>query len=194
MNILKISNQETLMLVHKLMNDSFGNENKVYCFGNGGLASTCSHFAGELNKTYRNPRDKYRNLKSELSFLSSLEYGYPVISLCENNTLISAISNDIGYSYVFAQQLYVLGNINDIAIGLTTSGNSKNVLMGLETAHSLGMKTLLITKEVKFDYEYIDYILQSKSNDTAEIQEEILKYMHNLCNLFETKEKRCTRI
>lgn len=194
MNILKISNQENLMMVHWLMDDSFESQNRVYCFGNGGLASACSHFVGELNKTYRSPRNKYRDLKRELSFLSNLEYGYPIISLCECNALISAISNDIGYDYVFAQQLYVLGNAGDIAIGMTTSGTSKNILMGLETAHSLGMKTILITQQTEFEYKYVDYIIQSESNNTAEIQEEILNFMHKLCNLFETKENKCTKI
>lgn len=194
MTILKISNKDTVLEVQKIMNDSFKNDCDIYCFGNGGLASTCSHFVGELNKTYKQKRNIQRKLKDEVSFFDKLEYGYPVISLCENNALISAISNDIGYEYVFAQQIYVLGCENDVAIGLTTSGNSPNVLMGLEIAHGLGMKTILITKQKEVDCKYIDYILQSESKDTAVIQEEVLTFMHKLCDLFETKENKCTKI
>ncbi len=185
MNTLKISSRECVSEIYNLMYSTFKAGNSLYCFGNGGAASGCDHFVGELNKSFIEKRGHKRKLEYELEFESKLEASYRAVSLCSNVSLITAIGNDIGFEYIFAQQLYTFGNDGDIAIGVTTSGKSKNIVHGLKTAKALGMHTILITGNSEIEYPYIDMKIETINTDTAEVQEEILTYLHNVCREFE---------
>jgi D-sedoheptulose 7-phosphate isomerase len=100
----------------------------VFLIGNGGSASTASHFATDLG-------------------IGTLKTGYPVrvISLTDNAAVTTAISNDIDYESVFAQQIKVLGNPNDLLVLISASGNSKNLLSALKVSQEIGMMSFSLT-------------------------------------------------
>lgn len=100
----------------------------LFFFGNGGSAADSQHIAAEfVGRFYLDRR------------------ALPAISLTVNTSVLTAIANDLGYERVFARQLEAQGRQGDVAIGLTTSGGSANVVAGLETAHDLGMVTVAMT-------------------------------------------------
>lgn len=109
-----------------LMKDASKQQRKIYIFGNGGSASTASHFACDFNK----------GLKS---------MGFNVESLCDNVATLLAIANDINYEDIFSEQLKGKITDNDIVIGISGSGNSKNVIKALQLANSIGADTVGIT-------------------------------------------------
>lgn len=101
---------------------------QIIFIGNGGSAATCSHFANDLAIGTRAGGKPYRAL-----------------SLCDNNAVLTAIANDSGYDQVFVQQLRAILRTDDLVIAISASGNSPNLLKGLEVAHELGAITLGIT-------------------------------------------------
>src|SRR4030042_121107 len=101
---------------------------KVILFGNGGSASDSQHIAAELVGRFKKDR-----------------MALPAIALTTNTSIITALANDYGYEIVFAKQIEALGQKNDIAIGLSTSGKAKNVLLGIRQAKKMGLKTVSLT-------------------------------------------------
>lgn len=101
---------------------------KIILFGNGGSAADSQHIAAELVGKLQHPRD-----------------ALAALSLTTDTSAITAIANDYGYNKIFSRQIEALGKPGDIAIGLSTSGNSANVLEGLTAAHDQGLKTWLWT-------------------------------------------------
>jgi D-sedoheptulose 7-phosphate isomerase len=100
----------------------------VYFVGNGGSAATASHFANDL-----------------AIGTDSYEKPFRVVSLTDNNAILTALANDFGYEEVFVRQLRVLARGGDVLVGISASGNSENVLRAFEYAKSAGMKTIAIT-------------------------------------------------
>jgi D-sedoheptulose 7-phosphate isomerase len=99
----------------------------VYFIGNGGSASIASHFANDF----------LAGLRSRVNFKA--------ISLCDNQSLITAIANDYGFEYIFSHQITNIVNSGDLVMGLSVSGNSKNIIMGLNEAKRRGAKTISIS-------------------------------------------------
>lgn len=120
----------------------------IYVAGNGGLASEAEHFAAELMGKY------------------AYDVYIPCIALTTNSSLITAISNDMGYENVFSHQLEVLGQVGDTFIGLTTS-HSRNILKAVEVAQRKGMEVILMDGD------------KLKGKDTAEKQEYFVKWLHH---------------
>lgn len=116
----------------------YENGGKLLLCGNGGSAADCGHIVGELVKGFL----KKRPTNSSDEVVSKLQKGLPAISLCEATALFTAFCNDVDPDLVFAQQVYALGKPNDILIGITTSGNSKNVVAAAHTAKQIGMKVI----------------------------------------------------
>jgi len=114
----------------KLIRNAYKNSKNIFIIGNGGSSSTASHFACDLAKnTIKNFNDKNeRRLR--------------VISLTDNQALISAIANDISYDDIFSEQLSNLVNKGDLVIGISASGRSKNVLKAVELASKKGAITI----------------------------------------------------
>ena len=100
----------------------------VYFIGNGGSASTASHFANDLSIG-----------------TNSYEKPFRVISLTDNHSVMTAIANDFGYEEVFVRQLRVLGREGDVLVGISASGNSVNLIKAFDYAKSVGIKTIAIT-------------------------------------------------
>jgi D-sedoheptulose 7-phosphate isomerase len=147
--------------------------NKVLIFGNGGSAADAQHLAAEMVGTYV---DKKR--------------AFPAIAITVDSSVITAISNDIGYDAIFARQIEALGVKGDIAIGITTSGNSKNIVNGLKIAKDKEMITSVLTGEnISELSDVTDYLISVPSTSTPRIQEAHGTIIHILCDLIRSELK-----
>ena len=141
----------------------------VFFFGNGGSAGDAQHLAAELVGRYLRERPALRG-----------------VALTTNTSCLTAIGNDYGYDQVFARQLDALGSEGDIAIGISTSGSSKNVLRAVEVAKRKGMITIALTgKEGGALRSVVDYCLCISSDQTPRIQEAHIMIGHILCEVVE---------
>ena len=125
-----INDENNLKLIEKaafILAESFKQGGKVLSCGNGGSHCDAMHFAEELTGRYRENRP-----------------GYPAIAISDVSHL-SCVSNDFGYDYVFSRYVEAVGRQGDVLFGLSTSGNSKNILNAIEAARSKGMKVIAMT-------------------------------------------------
>lgn len=137
---------------------------KVICFGNGGSASQASHMVGELIGRFKSNR---RSL--------------PAISLSGDSAAVTCIANDFGYDSLFERQTDALATKGDVALGLTTSGKSENVLRALEAAKKKGAVTIALCGEAGLARGDADYVISVPSRSTAHIQEVHLMILHTMC-------------
>lgn len=157
--------KEVAEVIAKSLNEG----GKVLIFGNGGSATDASHIAAEFVNRFKRERP-----------------GLPAIALNTDMAVITAIANDYDYSEVFAKQLKALGQAGDIAIGISTSGSSRNVIKAVEIAKKRGLKTIAFTstKGEKL-ISKVDYAFAVPSDDTPRIQETHITLGHILCELVE---------
>ncbi len=147
--------------------------NKIFFFGNGGSASDAQHLATELTVRYKFNRK-----------------AISAISLATDTSAITAISNDFGYKYLFSRQIYALGKKGDVAIGITTSGKSSNVINAFKVSRKLKIKTIGFLGGKKSKCEnFCDAYINVPSNTTARIQECHITIGQILCGLIEEKYK-----
>jgi D-sedoheptulose 7-phosphate isomerase len=146
------------------------NGNKILTCGNGGSAADAQHFATELVIRYNKERPSI-----------------PAIALSSDASVVTAASNDYGYEFVFSRQIEGLGKAGDVLIGITTSGNSKNVHKAFETAKELGMKTICLNGKSggTINNLNLDSNLIIPSNTTARIQEAHINIIHIWCELID---------
>ncbi len=144
--------------------------NKILTCGNGGSAADAQHFAAELLIRYNKERPSV-----------------PAIALSSDASAVTAASNDYGYDYVFSRQVEGLGKPGDILIGITTSGNSKNVHKAFETAKERGLKTICLNGKTggTMNELELDSNLIIPSNTTARIQESHINIIHIWCELID---------
>jgi len=119
--------------IEKTLIYTYKNKNKIFIIGNGGSASTASHFTCDLAKTVRGHKGESRRL------------GFQTICLADNIPLITAWSNDVDYECIFEEQLKNLANKNDVLIAISASGNSPNIINCCKAAKELGMKIIGFT-------------------------------------------------
>ncbi|MFN3420752.1 MAG: SIS domain-containing protein [Armatimonadota bacterium] len=144
--------------------------NKVVVFGNGGSAAEAIHFAAELIGRFKRERR-----------------GLPAIALNADMSAVTAIGNDYGFERIFERQVEALVVEGDIAIGLSTSGKSPNVLRGLEKAKEIGAVTALLTgARCSQVPNFVDICVKVPESDTALVQEAHLVILHWLCERIET--------
>ena len=149
--------------------DALKKGGKVMVFGNGGSASDSQHIAAELVGRFKKDRS-----------------ALPAIALTTNTSIITAIANDYGYEAVFAKQVEALGQKNDVAIGISTSGKAKNVVMAIKQAKKIGMKTIALTGADGGELvKLADTSLVVPSSVTARIQEAHITIGHIVCELVE---------
>jgi len=133
--------------VFRVMEECFRSGGKVLLCGNGGSAADAEHWAGELMKGFRRarriPDELRRGLRPELA--DNLQGALPAIPLTGFISLGSAYANDVDPDFAFAQMVWGLGREGDVLVGISTSGNARNVNYALETASALGMKTVGLT-------------------------------------------------
>lgn len=141
--------------------------NKVVVFGNGGSAAEAMHFAAELTGRFKKER-----------------IGLPAIALNADMSAVTAIGNDYGFEWIFGRQVEALVREGDLAIGLSTSGTSLNVLRGLERAKEIGATTVLLTStRCRWVPDFVDICVKVPEGDTALVQEAHLVILHWLCEL-----------
>ncbi len=173
----------------------YENGGKVLICGNGGSASDAEHIVGELMKSFllkRKIKDediaKIQALyPGDSEYLSGhLQGALPAISLVSQTSISSAFINDVAPDMVFAQQVYGYANKGDVLIGLSTSGNSKNVVNAIKIARSFGLVTVGMTGEgggrMK---ELCDAVIMVPATETYRIQEYHLPVYHALCAMLE---------
>lgn len=168
---------------------------KVLLCGNGGSAADCEHIVGELMKGFLLRRPVPDSLADTLaekypedaSYLTEhLQGALPAISLVSHSALMTAFSNDVAPDLVFAQQVYGYGKPEDVLLGISTSGNSKNTLYAVEVANSLGMKTIGLTgKSGGMMKKICDTAIVVPWETTPDIQERHLPIYHALCIMLE---------
>ena len=169
----------------------YENGGKVMLCGNGGSCADCEHIVGELMKGFLKKRplsaEQKRDMKTNCptiseELLSSLQCGLPAISLPHVSALNSAFCNDVDPALIYAQSLFGLGRKGDILIGLSTSGNAKNVNAAAEVAKALGITVIGMTgaKGGKL-YKNSDICIRVPENETFKIQELHLPVYHYLC-------------
>lgn len=170
--------------------DAFISGNRLYICGNGGSASDALHIVGELAKSFRLPRsldqEFIENVSSEVSH--NLQGALPAFALVENAALSSAYANDVNPEYVFAQQVYAYVRQGDCVMGISTSGNSKNVLRALETAKGRGAVTIGLTGNSGGAMKPLCCVcITVPETETYKIQELHLSVYHALCAMLEER-------
>ncbi len=168
---------------------------KLLICGNGGSAADSMHIVGELAKSFRYKRNINPKIKKKLEeeypddaerFVLCLEGAVPAISLVNEVALISAFSNDKDAVFAYAQQVYAQGTENDILIGISTSGNSENVVCACKIARVKGMKVIALTGENGGKIKMLsDVCICAPSKETYIIQEYHLPIYHALCAAIE---------
>ena len=142
---------------------------KVILFGNGGSASDSQHIAAEFVGRFKKDRS-----------------ALAAIALTTNTSILTALANDYGYELVFARQIEALGEKNDVAIGISTSGKAKNVVLGIKQAKKMGLKTIALTGADGGELTKLtDISLIVPSSVTARIQEAHITVGHIICELIE---------
>lgn len=162
---------ETIEKVTAAIIEAFNNGNKVLFCGNGGSAADAQHLAAEFSGRFYTDRNP---LPSE--------------ALHCNTSYITAVANDYGYDVVYSRIVKGMGRQGDVLIGLSTSGNSVNIIKAMEQAKEIGMITVGFTGESGGKMKTLcDYLINVPSNDTPRIQETHIMAGHIICQLVEEK-------
>ena len=179
--------------VYVTLKTCFVNDKTLFCAGNGGSAADSEHIVGELMKGFLLPRPLNQVVSSVISrrtgddsLAGKLQMGLRCISLLSHPALNTAFMNDVDPDMVFAQQLFVLGRPGDAVIGITTSGNSRNILNLLKVARAKGISTILLTGEKAGSCEpFADFPIHVPESETYKVQELHLPVYHCLCSMLE---------
>lgn len=179
----------------ELLRASFRTGGKLLICGNGGSASDSDHIVGELMKGFELKRPVSADLRQRLTKIDAergnyladrLQSALPAISLSAHAALTSAISNDTAGDMVYAQQVLGYGGLNDVLLGISTSGNSANVLNALHVARAVGVKTLGLTGRTGgYMRDLCDVAICVPYDRTSDIQERHLAIYHSLCIVLE---------
>lgn len=165
---------EMIEKVCKEIINAYENNHRVYIMGNGGSAADAQHFAAELVGRYLLERK-----------------AWPAQAFTTDTSIITAIGNDYGYDEIFTRQVEAMVKKDDIVIGITTSGNSNNIVFALEKAKKLGAKTVgLLGKTGGKCKELCDYPIIIEWDRTPNIQEAHIMIIHIICELVEKELKR----
>lgn len=187
--------KDEIVEAYFLLVESYKNEGKLLIAGNGGAAADAEHIVGELMKGFKLPRklnenftDKLISENEELGTVlaESLQGALPAIALDGHPALSTAYMNDCEPLLCFAQQVNGYGKAGDVFLGISTSGNSKNILYAATTAHAKGMKVIGLTgaKDSKLT-QMSDVCIKVPQTETYMIQELHLPVYHCLCLMLE---------
>jgi D-sedoheptulose 7-phosphate isomerase len=194
----ELSNQkEHIVEAFHIIEESYVNGGKLLVAGNGGSAADSEHIVGELMKGFENPRklstedkEKLKNVDAEMGKIlgENLQGGLPAIALDGHLALSTAYMNDCEPLLCFAQQVNGFGNENDVFLGISTSGNSKNILYAATVAKAKRMKVIGLTgaKDSKLN-DMADVTIRSSQTRTYMIQEHHLPIYHCLCLMLEDR-------
>jgi D-sedoheptulose 7-phosphate isomerase len=174
-----------------LLVEAYRRGNKLLVCGNGGSAADADHIVGELMKSFVVKRSLPEELRNKLlgadpewgpRLAGSLQPGYPAIALTQHTALISAYANDADPALAFAQQVLGYGREGDVFLGISTSGNSPNVLAGAIAAGALGLQVIGLTGAGGGKLRsYCDVCIDVPEKETYKAQELHLPVYHCLC-------------
>lgn len=180
---------------YMLLKECYENDKKLLIAGNGGSAADSEHIAGELMKRFKILRrvpdefaKKMKEIDSErgAKLAENLERGLMAIPLVAHEALTTAYINDVDGLGVFAQQLYGFGRPGDVFLGISTSGNSKNVMNATVVARALGMKVIGLTGVSGGELATAsDVVIKVPETETYMVQELHLPVYHCLCLMLE---------
>lgn len=189
--------KEDILHTAELIITAYRNGGKLLLCGNGGSCADCDHIVGELMKGFLLKRPLEESLQQKLkeTFGSEgevlgkkLQRALPAISLAAHPALLTAFANDVDTDLFFAQQVIGYGGKNDVLIGISTSGNAKNVSAAVMTAKALGITTLGLTgKGGGLLKKFADFCIIAPAQDTYRIQEYHLVIYHFLCAYVEAE-------
>ena len=169
-----LANEEMLAKIEEVSNlitEAFKNGNKVLFCGNGGSAADAQHLAAEFSGRFYTDRD-----------------ALPAEALHVNTSYLTAVANDYSYDVVYARIVKGIGKPGDVLIGISTSGNSKNIVEAFKVANEKGMLTIGLTGEKGGTMKELSkYLFNVASNDTPRIQETHILIGHIICQLVEEK-------
>jgi D-sedoheptulose 7-phosphate isomerase len=167
-----LASAEIISLVAKasgILIDALDQGNKVLLFGNGGSAADAQHIAAEFVGRFAFDRP-----------------ALPALALSENSSSVTAIGNDYGFDTVFSRQIEALGRPGDVAIGISTSGKSRNVIKAMSVASKIGLQTIALTGCEGGELEKaVDHCICVPSNETSRVQECHILIGHILSDLVE---------
>ncbi|MEA2061807.1 MAG: D-sedoheptulose 7-phosphate isomerase [Thermodesulfobacteriota bacterium] len=152
----------------KCLADTFKKGNKVLIFGNGGSAADAQHLAAEFINRFQMERPPLAAL-----------------ALTVDTSVLTSIGNDYSFDDIFQKQIQGLGRKDDLALGISTSGNSLNVIQGLRSAKSMGLRTMGFSGTRGKVKDMVDFAYCVDSSSTARIQESHILLAHILCDLTE---------
>ena len=189
--------KEDIVKVYEILETAYSSGRKLLVSGNGGSASDSEHIVGELMKEFKLKRKVFgeqavalKEIDPELgqTLAEGLQGALPAISLTGHSSLTTAFMNDAMPELVFAQQVNGYGKPGDVYLGISTSGNSKNVLYAAVAAKSKEMKVIGLTgaKENQL-MKYADVCIRVPETETYKIQELHLPVYHCLCMMLEDR-------
>jgi len=165
------TNTNIILDIAKLFISTLEKNGKIIFMGNGGSASDALHLSAEFVGRFKKNR-------------KPLE----AISLSTNIPTITAIGNDFGFEYIFSRQIRAIAKENDLVIGISTSGNSKNIINAIKEAKSMNIKTIgFLGKDGGLLKDIVDLALIIPSNDTATIQEMHILVGHIICEIIDER-------
>jgi D-sedoheptulose 7-phosphate isomerase len=158
-----------VVAVGRRIAESLRGGGKVLTFGNGGSAADAQHFAGELVGRYLEDRA-----------------AWPAIALTTDSSILTAVANDFGFESVFRRQVEALGRAGDVAVGISTSGRSPNVVQALRRARDLRLVTVGLTGQGGGELAgLVDYLIDVPAAATPRVQEVHGLVVHVLCQIVE---------
>ena len=187
--------KEEMLEAYAVLQDCYDHDGKLLIAGNGGSAADSEHIAGELMKRFQRPRPVMPEFAEQLKAVDpvrgeelakNLERSLMAIPLVAHEALTTAYINDVDGLGVFAQQLYGFGRKGDVFLGISTSGNSKNILYAAIVARTLGIKVIGLTGKNGGELESLcDVCIHAPETETYKIQELHLPIYHCLCMMLE---------
>jgi len=164
---------DNIVAAGRLMSDALLNDGKILSCGNGGSAADSQHFSSELLNRFEMERP-----------------GLPAMALTTDSSTLTSISNDYAYEEIFSKQVRALGKEPDVLLGISTSGNSENVIRAIVAAHERNMKVVALTGRdggrMADVFAADDVEIRVPATRTARIQEVHLVVIHCLCDLIDT--------
>lgn len=187
--------RQSIIDAYQVMEDCYTHDGKLLIAGNGGSAADSEHIAGELMKRFETPRPVPQTFAEKLkqvdpvrgeSLSRNLERGLMAIPLVAHEAMTTAYINDVDGQGVFAQQLYGFGRPGDVFLGISTSGNSKNVMSATVVARALGIKVIGLTGAKGGELAKVaDVAVKVPQTETYMIQELHLPVYHCWCLMLE---------
>ena len=189
--------REDIEKAYLILEECYKSDHKLLIAGNGGSAADAEHIAGELMKRFKIPRPVPADFKDKLISIDNvrgeelsrnLERGLMAIPLVAHEALTTAYINDVDALGVFAQQLYGFGRQGDVFLGISTSGNSKNIMSAVVVAKALGIKVMGLTGKSGGELAKVsDVTIKVPESETYMIQELHLPVYHCLCMMLEDR-------